>query len=66
MSALTLTQQDDDLWELSYLGSIVGWIQRVQPEGRRVTLYQAETPRGQIRHCYTLSQARNTLLELYA
>ena len=66
MSALCLTQQDDDLWELSFCGDLVGWIRRFQPEGRRVCLYQAETPRGEIRHCYSLNQARNTLLELYA
>ena len=66
MSALVLTSIDDDLWELTYHGDVMGWIQKVQPEGRRVEVYQAETPRGEIRHAYSLNQARNTLVELYA
>ena len=66
MSALVLTPLDDDLWELTYLDDVVGWIEKIQPAGRRVSIYQVETPRGEIRHTYSLRLARNLLLELYS
>ena len=66
MSALVLTPIEDGVWELTFCGELVGWIRKVQPEGRRVEVYQSETPRGEIRHAYSLNQARNILVELYA
>jgi hypothetical protein len=65
MDTLVLVKVDDDLWELTYRGNLMGWIRKVQPEGRRVEVYQAETPRGEIRHAYSLNQARDALAELY-
>jgi hypothetical protein len=65
MNTLVLVKIDDDLWELTYRGDVMGWIQKVQPEGRRVEVYQSETPRGEIRHAYSLNQARAALAELY-
>jgi len=66
VSALVLTPIEDGVWELTFCGELVGWIRKVQPEGRLVEVYQAETGRGEVRHTYSLNQARNILLELYA
>jgi hypothetical protein len=66
VSALVLEQVEDCMWELSFCGELVGWIRKFKNDSRNMWIYQVETPRGEIRHCYLLSQARNTLLELYA
>jgi hypothetical protein len=61
-SPLTLTQEDDGIYTLSYRGAVLGWIGSLGTDRTEGKAYRAITASGAVHHCYSLATAKNTII----
>ncbi len=55
--SLTCERGDDGITEIAYNGSVIGWVKKCGREN-----YQAMTPRGDLKRCYTHQLALNHIV----
>ena len=61
-SPLSLTQEEDGIYTLSYRGAVLGWIGSLQSDRREGKAYRAITASGAVHHCYSLATAKNAII----
>ena len=61
-SPLSLTQEEDGIYTVSYRGAVLGWIGSLVSDRREGKAYRAITASGAVHHCYSLATAKNAII----
>jgi hypothetical protein len=56
---ITITQQEDGVWHISYFGKLAGWVQRVQRKVGRGLAYRCLTVGGDITYTDSMCAAKD-------